>query len=116
MHQVGQCDDCFRLIQTICQVTLVDEADINVLAWKHMERLVTVVFVRSKHRPVCYTAEGDAQILVSPGSIDMGGLLITPRQEDYNRITPEKAYEIIQEVSASEEVFHTIATQIKNWD
>ena len=105
-----------RLTRTICQVTSVDEADINVLTWKYYGRLVTVVFVRSKHRPDCYTAEGDAQILVSPGSIDMGGLFITPRQEDFNRLTPQKAYDILREVSATEEVFETISTQITNWD
>lgn len=88
-----------------------EEPDINVLCWMQecpsesssQERLdrkqVVVVFPRRKHRPECYFAEGDAQMLVSPGALDMGGLIVCAREEDYNRMTAARAAEILREVS-----------------
>lgn len=75
----------------------------NVVVWKEDGKLVTVVFLRSKHRPDCYFAEGKDKLLVSPGSVDMDGLLITPREEDFNAITAQKAAGILGEVTFSKE-------------
>lgn len=76
-----------------------EEFPLNVVVWKEGDGLVTVVFLRSKHRPDCYFAEGAEKLLVSPGSVDMGGLLITPREEDFNAITATKASGILSEVT-----------------
>ncbi len=84
------------------------EPDVNLLAWKQEngpaipDTLVYVLFLRRKHRPDCYFAEGKNQILVSPGALDMGGLLITPREEDFERMTPKLAVSILREVAATE--------------
>jgi hypothetical protein len=40
-------------------------------------------------RPACYFAEGDARILLSPASVDLGGVFITPRGEDFEKISAE---------------------------
>lgn len=80
-----------------------EEFPMNVVVWKEDGKLVTVVFLRSKHRPDCYFAEGKDKLLVSPGSVDMGGLLITPREEDFNAITAQKAAGILGEVAFSKE-------------
>lgn len=76
-----------------------EEFPVNVLVWKEGDELVTVIFLRSKHRPDCYFAEGVEKLLVSPGSVDMGGLLITPREEDFNSITAQRASSILSEVT-----------------
>lgn len=79
------------------------EPMMNILAWKqkddeeNADLLVSVIIPRSKHRPDCYFEEGDKQILVSPGAIDMGGMLITPREEDFKKMDAEKAKNIIKE-------------------
>ena len=73
------------------------EPRMNVLTWKETDEFVTIVIPRTKHRPACYEAKGDAQLLVSPGALDMAGLMIVPRAEDFNRITSEMAEEIIKE-------------------
>lgn len=80
-----------------------EEFPMNVVVWKEGGKLVTVVFLRSKHRPDCYFAEGKEKLLVSPGSVDMGGLLITPREEDFNAITAQRAAGILSEVTFSKE-------------
>ena len=59
------------------------EPMMNIISWTHGDELITVVLPRKKHRPDCYTAEGDAQYIISPGAVDMGGLIITPREEDF---------------------------------
>ncbi|MDE5740244.1 MAG: DUF4922 domain-containing protein [Bacteroidaceae bacterium] len=79
------------------------EPMMNILAWADNEDgLVSVVLPRAKHRPDCYHAEGEAQTLVSPGALDMGGLLITPREEDFNKVDAQLAKTIIQECGMTE--------------
>ncbi len=73
------------------------EPRMNVLAWTDDKDYVFVVFPRRKHRPDCYYSEGEERLLVSPGALDMMGLVITPREEDFNKITAEQAVGIIKE-------------------
>lgn len=49
-----------------------DEPMMNVLVWKEQKNWIVCIFPRNKHRPSCYTAEGDTNILISPASVDMG--------------------------------------------
>jgi hypothetical protein len=58
-----------------------------------------VLFLRSKHRPDVYFSESDGRIMVSPGLVDMGGLLITPREKDFDNLDARSAGKILQEVS-----------------
>lgn len=55
-----------------------DEPMMNVLVLYEADRWVVFVFPREKHRPACYTAEGEANLLSSPASVDLGGVFITP--------------------------------------
>ena len=76
-----------------------EEPMMNVLSWRDNDSFLTVVFPRKKHRPDCYYKEGDEQLLVSPGALDMAGLLITPREEDFRKLDAEKAVAILKECS-----------------
>ncbi|MCH5175947.1 MAG: DUF4922 domain-containing protein [Prevotellaceae bacterium] len=79
------------------------EPMMNILAWKQKndtddtDRIVSVIIPRSKHRPECYFEEDNKKILVSPGAIDMGGMLIIPRGEDFKKMNAWLAKSIIQE-------------------
>jgi len=77
-----------------------EEPMMNVMAWRHGDEYLSVVFPRAKHRPDCY-----GEVLISPGAIDMAGLIITPRQEDFEKLTAEQAIAILQEVSLSKDSF-----------
>ncbi|MCI6672527.1 MAG: DUF4922 domain-containing protein [Prevotella sp.] len=77
------------------------EPMMNIVAWKAQDTFVSVVFPRSKHRPDCYYAIGEAQFLISPGALDMGGLFVLPRKEDYERVTIEKLTTIMTEIVPS---------------
>ena len=84
------------------------EPRMNVVCWRQENELVTLVFPRKKHRPDCYSAPEGERLLVSPGALDMCGLLITPRQEDFQRLTPERAAAILREVTMSPEELQPI--------
>jgi glycosyltransferase involved in cell wall biosynthesis len=79
------------------------EPRMNIVCWQQDGEVVTLVFPRAKHRPACYTAQGEDQLLISPGALDMCGLLITPREQDFRKLTPELAAAILQEVSLNVE-------------
>ena len=79
------------------------EPRINVVAYRKGDRVTLIVIPRHAHRPLCYSAEGDAQCLISPGALDMCGLLITPRLEDYERLTATRAADILCEVGVRTE-------------
>ena len=72
----------------------------NLFAWQDKQRGFTMAyFPREKHRPACYTATGGEQLLVSPGALDMAGLLVTPRKEDFDKITKSDITQIYKEVA-----------------
>jgi hypothetical protein len=50
-------------------------------------------------RAGCCTATRGEQLLVSPGALDMAGLLVTPRKEDFDRITESDITKIYKEVA-----------------
>ena len=79
------------------------EPMLNIVAWRTDEEYISVVFPRQKHRPDCYYKDNDEKLLVSPGALDMSGLIITPRREDFERITPEQAESILRECALSDE-------------
>ena len=90
------------------------EPMMNIVAWRNGEAFISVVFPREKHRPDCYSADGEAQCLVSPGSLDMAGLMILPRQSDFERVTSERAKAVLREVSLSDEVMAEVVKRIRN--
>lgn len=72
----------------------------NLFAWQDKQRGFTMAyFPREEHRPACYTATGEEQLLVSPGALDMAGLLVTPRKEDFDKITESDIIQIYKEVA-----------------
>ena len=72
----------------------------NLFAWlDDHDQFIVAYFPRLKHRPDCYTAEGDNKMLVSPGALDISGLFVTARKEDFDKITLEDIKRIYKEVT-----------------
>ena len=105
---------CQRLYQALPVSEGESEPRMNVICWRQpgdesrSDEIITLVFPRKKHRPDCYSAE----LMVSPGALDMGGLFITPREEDFRKLTPEWAVEILKEVSMTEEELKTVINDV----
>jgi hypothetical protein len=67
-----------------------------------------VIFLRRKHRPEAFFREGDGQVLVSPAAVDIGGLVITPREREFTTLTSAAVASIFDEVSCGPEVLERI--------
>ncbi len=93
------------------------EPMLNLLAWTVKEedavKYIALVYLREKHRPSHYFAEGDANILLSPASVDMGGVFITPLEKDFNKITEKELTEIVDELQISSETFGMVKNALR---
>ena len=67
--------------------------DVNLILVGDM--LITIP--RRKHRPECFFRSDERQRLISPGALDMCGLLIAPRREDFDLLTPGEARDILRQ-------------------
>lgn len=76
-----------------------DEPMINIISFMENEKYIIHVFPRKLHRPWQYAAKGKAQLLVSPGALDMAGMIITPRKEDFYNINNNDIEDIYTQVS-----------------
>ena len=80
-----------------------EEPMINVAGFHKERKYSLLIFPRRKHRPDAFFKEGDARVVVSPGVIDMGGLLITPVEKDFNRLDGSSVEDVYGEVSLEAE-------------
>ena len=94
-----ECDTMFRQVyETLPIPEGQAEPMMNVLSWMQEGRYVCVIIPRRKHRPECYQASGSECTMISPGALDMAGYIITPREEDYRKISPDMIRGILCEV------------------
>ena len=75
-----------------------EEPMLNLLCLYEELGWTVILFPRRKHRPACYYAEGGERLLCSPASVDLGGVFILPREEDFRRMTADDVARILQEV------------------
>lgn len=113
------CHDIDDVRSVIAALPIVDnepEPRFNLLAWKDKgAEEHYLVIPRRKSRPDCFFAEDEEQYCISPGSVDMAGLIVAPREEDFTRITADKAENILREVGLSDEaIAETIQRIQKN--
>ena len=91
------------LVAALPMVDGEEEPRMNVIcSYSPSQGYVVAVIPRAKHRPACYDADGNAQRIVSPGTLDMAGLLITPRKCDFDDITADEAVALLREVAIDE--------------
>ena len=76
-----------------------EEPMINIAGFYGKKKWRLTLFPRQKHRPDAFFKEGDDRIVVSPGVIEMGGLLVTPIGRDFERLDKATVESIYEEVS-----------------
>ena len=77
-----------------------DKGLLNAFFWISNDGLLRIVIVpRRAHRPSLYFLPEGERFVISPGAIDMAGILIVPRSDDFQRITPAVASRIYAETS-----------------
>ena len=90
-----------------------EEPMMNVIASFENEMWRIFIVPREKHRPDYYFAEGEDNILLSPASVDIGGVCITPLEKDFNKITEENIESIFRQVCLSDEKFEALVKNLK---
>lgn len=91
------------------------EPMMNVLAWKEENYWFTCIYPRKKLHPACYYAEGDANILISPATVEMAGVFITPLEKDFRKVTAEDLQQIISETCLSTEEMDQLISKSKSY-
>jgi hypothetical protein len=84
------------------EITAPEEPMMNILAGYYQDHWVIHLFPRKLHRPDRYFDTGEGQLLLSPASIDMGGVLIMPREKDFIKITREDIEDVYRQVCVGE--------------
>ncbi|MFW6246542.1 MAG: DUF4922 domain-containing protein, partial [Tangfeifania sp.] len=74
-----------------------------------------IIFPREKQRPSHFYREGEERIVVGPASVELGGVLILPRFDDFEKINQKTIEEIYDEVTIGKEVFLQIQQRIKSF-
>ena len=95
-------NDPEQLMDYINGMTIYDgeyEPRMNILSINREGQIITAIIPRSKHRPDCYYADDDSRMLISPGAVDMFGLVITPRKEDFESLTEKQVLDIYRQVT-----------------
>jgi len=88
------------------------EPMLNILACYESNEWIIHILPRRKHRPAQYFLEGDKRILLSPASVDLGGVIITPREEDFNKINKEDIVDIFGQVCLDNIEFQSVIEDI----
>lgn len=94
------------------------EPMVNALCWWNKTNRLwhLVIFPRRKHRPACY-GEGEGQLLLSPGAVDMGGLWPVPERKDFDILTPETIQALYDELCMTrEELAPVISGFAQHWE
>jgi hypothetical protein len=89
-----------------------EEPMLNILTTNEAGRWRVVAFLRRKHRPARFFAEGDEKMVFSPASVDFGGVCITPVERDFERITADDLRDMFNEVSITPEVLDAVIKKL----
>ncbi|MEG2278174.1 MAG: DUF4922 domain-containing protein [Odoribacter sp.] len=90
-----------------------EEPMMNLLAWFEKNQWTICIFPRKTRRPWQFYAEGKEQVLFSPGCVDMAGLIIAPRREDFDRYSEELLTDLFRQVCAEKEDWDRILQRLK---
>lgn len=90
-----------------------EEPMMNIVARHESGQWIVFLFPRSKHRPDRYYAADATQRLISPGSVEMGGVIITPRPDDFKQLTAQDITEIYQEICPEKKAIDNILEHLQ---
>ncbi len=88
------------------------EPMLNIVVVFRGERYSVFVFPRAKHRPKCYFADDNSRISISPGALEMAGILVVADPEHFERVDEGTAHAIYEEVSLDDETFTTLVETV----
>jgi hypothetical protein len=102
----------YQVIKELALQTDRTEPLINIICTYDPKRWTAYLFPRGKHRPACFYAEGEQRLVVSPGAIDMAGVVVVPEREHFDKIDSEIVAAIFSEVSMNNEIVNDLVDGI----
>jgi hypothetical protein len=110
---VGMASAFKRIVAELKKVSNVDSEPMMSISGSYDRKTWRLlVFPRAKHRPDAFFREGDARVAVSPAIIEMGGVLVTPVERDFERLDAPAVEDIFREVSLKGEIVQSIVDAI----
>ena len=91
------------------------EPMMNLICYYQSGNWLIHLFPRKLHRPWQFFEEGDQNLMISPASVDFGGVLITPRREDFEKITAADIVDIFSQVTLDETGFTMLKESIVDY-
>ena len=106
-------DETSRALALLSAVTgLVPEPWCNVAVFHVPDTgFVIVLFPRSKHRPDAFRT---GELTVSPATIEMSGILVTPFVRDFERLSGLDVAAVYREVTIPEDQFRDVVARLEN--
>jgi ATP adenylyltransferase/5',5'''-P-1,P-4-tetraphosphate phosphorylase II len=101
-----------KIISELALQTDKTEPLINIICTYDPKVWTVYLFPRSKHRPSVFYAEGERRLVVSPGAIDMAGVVVVPEREHFDKIDGERIAAIFSEVSMNGEIVNELVDEI----
>jgi ATP adenylyltransferase/5',5'''-P-1,P-4-tetraphosphate phosphorylase II len=99
----------YNLMQNFMQQE--PEPMMNILANRETDHWEIFIFPRKLHRPWQFFSEDENKILLSPASVDMGGVLITPRKEDFEKLSATDILDIFAQVTWENDLFEKLTEE-----
>lgn len=101
-----------KVMKSFATLQTEDEPMINLLS-SFQDEWKIIVFPRQKHRPSQYFEQGDKQFLLSPASVDFGGLIAIARVEDFQRIDEPLLQDVFAQLRLDSQLFEQLEQKIK---
>jgi ATP adenylyltransferase/5',5'''-P-1,P-4-tetraphosphate phosphorylase II len=91
--------EAFRGIYRSLQTSENEEPMMNIVCFYQHKKWFCMIIPRAAFRPWQYTADGDNALLVSPATVEMSGIFITPLQSDFEKIQKDDIESILKQCS-----------------
>lgn len=93
-------DALHALVKGLQRVLLTHrEPMMNLICVREEHTYTVLVFPRAKHRPDAFYLKGDGCLAISPAVVEMGGIMVTPLEKDFERLDRARVEQIFNEVS-----------------
>src|SRR6185295_5196739 len=98
----------YAVLYELGQTTDRAEPLVNIVCVYDTKLWTVYLFPRAKHRPAAFYAEGENRLNVSPGAIDMAGVVVVPERAHFDKIDGERITGIFAEVTMNRDVLNEL--------
>lgn len=108
----GLFEQTLAILKSVQQTS--EEPLFNIHCWFDNCQWTVCLFLRRQLRPWQFFAEGNEKILFSAGAVDMAGIIIAPRSEDFQKYTPELITDLYRQVSIDDNLWNRCVQPFSN--